>query len=357
MCNQLDQIWEDNKGCVVLFDWFQFLTDEALDNLQILQSSCLNLKSKKNVSETRESHAADQSYSLDPRVVQEMPSLNRIIEKIITFNEQRLEKAFNTSYQTCDICFDDKLGSDCVQFQPCQHVNCKDCVSNYLMVLIDDGKVNSLVCPTKDCSSQILPLMIERLVDEKYYQRYDELQLRSALDAMSDVVYCPRMSCQAAVLVDNDSQLGRCPGCQYAFCIRCQRAYHGIVPCAFSPKDTRELCERYETANAEERAQMEKLYGEYKLRTAIEQAKSDDWLQKNSKRCPKCRADIEKKDGCNKMHCLVCNVNFCWICLKALDRRRPYLHFSNPSSRCFNKLFDGMMQHDDNSDDDDDELW
>ncbi|RDD37547.1 E3 ubiquitin-protein ligase RNF14 [Trichoplax sp. H2] len=355
LCEHLDQIWEDNTGCVVLFDWFQFLTDEAIDKLGILQSVCLHLKSKKSATTSQEEDLSDPVRVVDPRVVQEIPSLNMIMERIITFNEQTIDRNFINGYHACNICFDEKSGADCVQLQPCQHVHCKDCVSNYITVMIDDGKVNPIACPSQECSSQILPLMIQRLVSNEYYERYEQLQLRSALETMSDVVYCPRLSCQTAVLVEKNSLLGRCPGCQYAFCIKCQRAYHGVVPCTLSPKDARELCERYMNGNAEERLEMVKLYGEQKLHKVIEQIQSEDWLQKNSKRCPRCRADIEKKDGCNKMHCVICHGNFCWICLQKLDKHRPYIHFSNPSSRCFNKLFDGIDQHDDS--DDDDEFW
>ena len=39
------------------------------------------------------------------------------------------------------------------------------------------------------------------------------------------------------------------------------------------------------------------------------------WLNANSKRCPKCRAFIEKDYGCNWMTCHACKHGFCWLCM------------------------------------------
>lgn len=35
LCRRLDQLWEDNQGCEILFAWIQFLKEEALDFLGI----------------------------------------------------------------------------------------------------------------------------------------------------------------------------------------------------------------------------------------------------------------------------------------------------------------------------------
>lgn len=41
------------------------------------------------------------------------------------------------------------------------------------------------------------------------------------------------------------------------------------------------------------------------------------WIIANTKQCPntKCQRPIEKNQGCNHMHCKMCNKEFCWICL------------------------------------------
>merc|ERR1712176_47550 len=38
------------------------------------------------------------------------------------------------------------------------------------------------------------------------------------------------------------------------------------------------------------------------------------WLKANTRPCPKCKAPIEKNDGCNHMVCHSCRHEFCWIC-------------------------------------------
>ena len=39
------------------------------------------------------------------------------------------------------------------------------------------------------------------------------------------------------------------------------------------------------------------------------------WLNANTKKCPKCRANIEKTYGCNWMTCHSCKHGFCWLCM------------------------------------------
>ena len=39
------------------------------------------------------------------------------------------------------------------------------------------------------------------------------------------------------------------------------------------------------------------------------------WLNANSKKCPECKAPIQKNDGCNWMTCYACHKGFCWLCM------------------------------------------
>lgn len=51
------------------------------------------------------------------------------------------------------------------------------------------------------------------------------------------------------------------------------------------------------------------------------------------------------------MTCWKCNTFFCWVCKTKLNRDDPYLHYRDPSSKCFNMLYHGMV-----SDDEDDDI-
>lgn len=37
------------------------------------------------------------------------------------------------------------------------------------------------------------------------------------------------------------------------------------------------------------------------------------------KRCPNCKTDIHKNEGCNRVYCVSCQTHICWKCLKAFN--------------------------------------
>lgn len=51
LCRHLDQLWEENQGCEILFTWIQFLKEEALDSLGI--QSPLEIISKAGIERKR----------------------------------------------------------------------------------------------------------------------------------------------------------------------------------------------------------------------------------------------------------------------------------------------------------------
>jgi len=53
-----------------------------------------------------------------------------------------------------------------------------------------------------------------------------------------------------------------------------------------------------------------------------------NWLQANTKDCPKCRVAINKDGGCNHIHCKQCDYHFCWVCLGTFEHT-TYQHSCN----------------------------
>ncbi|EAY12640.1 IBR domain containing protein [Trichomonas vaginalis G3] len=63
-----------------------------------------------------------------------------------------------------------------------------------------------------------------------------------------------------------------------------------------------------------------------------EDSLSERWEKQNSKRCPNCKAAIEKNGGCNHMTCYKCHYEFCWICGKKWSSHGYYDCISYPSA-------------------------
>ncbi|XP_056141050.1 E3 ubiquitin-protein ligase RNF14 [Lampris incognitus] len=380
LCQCLDDMWEENKGCVVLFTWVQFLKEEALDLLGIRSplevfragvtksrgdrrngeatstvmehswSPSKNgnrewkrkprMKSEPQMSSPLSSSAPE--LMLDPRAVLAMDPGSDLLPQLLDFDEAQRQKVFDAKVFCCGICFTEKLGVSCLSFKECQHVYCKACMTEYFEIQIRDGNVRCLNCPAPKCTSIATPLQVKQLVDEELFARYDRLLLQSSLDLMADVVYCPRQACASAVMVEPDTTMGICPTCQYAFCTLCKLGYHGLSHCKITADELRGLKDEYLSASTEGKKFMEQRYGKRVIQRAVEESFSTDWLKENCKCCPRCGTNIQKVDGCNKMTCTSCRQYFCWLCLGQLSRVNPYSHFNDPNSPCYNQLFHGV---------------
>ena len=210
MCHRLDEIWEDNRGNVILYLWFLFLQDEVLEYLNI--TSPLHFSSaiphskgraaKKNLvrcyksshdaergetvcdgveqsfdppAEYRElnsindsqecpptSPEADASTGVsapqcDPRAIRDCGSIAELARFLVEFDKEREEKEFNRSLVRCAVCFTERLGCQCMRFLECRHAFCKECLRDYFRVQIRDGDVKAMNCPDPECESQAYP--------------------------------------------------------------------------------------------------------------------------------------------------------------------------------------------------------
>eukprot|EP01094_Clydonella_sp_ATCC50884_P018452 TRINITY_DN3414_c0_g1_i1.p1 TRINITY_DN3414_c0_g1~~TRINITY_DN3414_c0_g1_i1.p1 ORF type:complete len:1152 (+),score=321.53 TRINITY_DN3414_c0_g1_i1:239-3694(+) len=195
----------------------------------------------------------------------------------------------------CTICYDVlPLGE--MSALHCGHWFDNECYRGYLESKIKDGETDEITCPDKDCSIIVDEATIASLVDEDLFSKYMRFMLGNFVKKHPQLRWCPHSTCGQAI---ESITIPRAPGyflmctCGTRMCFRCSGAPHWPAPCRTVDWNlTRFREEADEDSNAVEK-----------------------WLRANTKQCPKCAVNIEKRGGCNHMHCHHCDHDFCWVCL------------------------------------------
>ncbi len=200
----------------------------------------------------------------------------------------------------CCVCFTEIEDTKEI-FRPecCGHTYHLDCIK---MQLATNAIAIPVLCA--DCSLPFVCQDFDNLMKKKILSLYQlvECSLKRYLSANKDKVRnCPTPDC--GMVYNVSTKKGSrfiCSDCSSHICTKCHIQYHDGLSC--------------------------KMYQAGK----VGDDEFQEWLRKKPetrKRCPSCKAPIEKIEGCNKVTCIHCHVHICWVCLKYFDTEQDcYKH-------------------------------
>ncbi|KAF2664572.1 RING finger protein [Microthyrium microscopicum] len=195
---------------------------------------------------------------------------------------------------TCDICCDDTSPMTTFAIK-CGHRFCIDCYKTYVNAKVtDEAEAARIKCPADQCNRIVDNKSMELLVPDNLTDRYHELLVRTYVDDLENLKWCPAPNCEFAIQCKVKAKelkkvvpTVHCD-CGHDFCFGCAYNDHLPAPCDLVKKWVKKCEDDSETAN---------------------------WISANTKECPKCASTIEKNGGCNHMTCRKCKHEFCWMCM------------------------------------------
>jgi IBR domain, a half RING-finger domain len=203
--------------------------------------------------------------------------------------------------EKCAICYQDLAASaqDLWRCPMCEVTACKDCFSFWLETKIFTGHAKNLKCIS--CPGPIFDGDIREICGERTYRKLLYFTSRSELRGNPYAVWCPKDSCWSliyglSVPLNETIHSLNCPDCATPVCVNCGEVNHPEKSCPSPSPSVIEIAR-------------------------VSRAKM--WTKIHTKKCPECRAPIQRSGGCKHMRCAVCNSHFCWLCRGFLKEFEP----------------------------------
>ncbi|CAL8084839.1 unnamed protein product [Calicophoron daubneyi] len=211
MVGKLNEIVHDNPGELVLWQFIDFLRNEAvcyMINCAYGSAEVLNL----NLDVLYEMYGEDMDLSV-----------SQCTEILLMNNDDRYDVEFDIKTWDCPVCFESKLGSLFFRFPKCKHAICLECVRTFFMEVVKEGMMSQQMSCLQ-CGEEAGPAEARVVLSSDEFAAYEALQLKRGLSLMQDITTCPRPGCDTCVILD-DPDLGRCPkngGCNKMVCQYCK---------------------------------------------------------------------------------------------------------------------------------------
>lgn len=205
----------------------------------------------------------------------------------------------------CGCCFCDVPVTEATTME-CGHIYCNECWRQHFRVQISEGNSRRLLCMGIKCGAICDDRQVRRLLQHngKLLDKYEQKLLDSYIEDNKSVRWCPSVPhCGCAIQVDGDLQCEPVCQCGLKFCFQCGLDPHSPCTCEMWKQWQRKCSDDSETAN---------------------------WLNTNTKPCPKCQNQVEKNGGCNLVVCR-CGQAFCWLCGASTGRSHTWETISGHS--------------------------
>ncbi|CAK91884.1 unnamed protein product (macronuclear) [Paramecium tetraurelia] len=263
---------------------FQVILDQVIDKIHQFEEqykSCYGMKIHKN------------SYKqIVPVLIEEQQQIDQFVVEVKRQKQGKESKDYNDN---CGICLGEYINKQ--KALNCRHEFCYECLQNYLDNKIKIGQVLEIECPQQGCDNYFNDEAIKSLVNDEQYQKYDKFKKQKLLDRDETVRWCIKPGCDKFIKGKSMfSNTIKCE-CGQEMCYECRREDHPGMTC--------------------------------ELQEALDKYYEQTMKQLVIQRCPKCKAPIQKKEGCNHMTCYQCRFQFCWLCRAKYTR----MHFDQDN--CF----------------------
>ncbi|KAL5614833.1 hypothetical protein BROUX41_004918 [Berkeleyomyces rouxiae] len=163
---------------------------------------------------------------------------------------------------------------------------CKDCLAQHIQVQSRDRANNALgniTCPGQNCERTLRLAEIELYAPQEVRTRYYNLLALARDSDDPNFMWCISGACQHGQIHPAQATEVHCARCNQAMCFQHRGPWHPGQTCA-------------------------------QFDSGVDNA-TGEWLETNTKACPRCNAVIEKNGGCYHMTCSACRYEFCWDCL------------------------------------------
>ncbi|CAI5438664.1 unnamed protein product [Caenorhabditis angaria] len=205
----------------------------------------------------------------------------------------------------CPVCLCD-IGINFFRLENCGHFYCRNCINRMISSFLADA-VFEMRCCFEKCENLISPTDIKTIYlgDETRLKVLDNGKLEDLIARATRYIVtqpdsnyniCKTTDCAGFFKKDSsggDQNTVECFKCHKKYCNKCfEESHEHIAKC----EDYARICRD----------------SDYSLQTYLSTEGRGKF-----RICPtnKCKALIEKIEGCNHVECAYCHVHFCWICL------------------------------------------
>jgi ariadne-1 len=155
------------------------------------------------------------------------------------------------------------------------------------------------MCAYYGCPYGISIDIVEDCCNKQIKELFEKFYIENYVETAPYMSFCKAPDCTYAFMVDekflsakgNLAQRNASCHCGTPVCLRCKGVSHEPLSCEMYAAWEENIAKIYDKLNYL-------------------------WKMDNTKKCPGCKADIQKNAGCNFMRCAKCGQQFCWFCLK-----------------------------------------